>query len=472
MSATQSLRTFRVAAWLVIALACAWEFKVTLKNAWASPKDPAASKERISDFAAYYSAGTLALRGQDIYDSSILGNGRRPYIYPPTFAIFPMMPLALLPQNAALIVFVLINYALLFGLCWLLRDALWRLSGAAPNGGKSAAAPAWRQFLLEPAIGVMLAVIVCFRFFDDNNRQVNSNLYVAFALVLAMWWMLRRKARFDFAAGLSIALATAIKVTPGLFGLYLLWSWRPWAMLGGAVGLVVFLVLVPSARYGFTDGIGLLKKYENHVVAAETGENAENDPIGVPGGHEKKQLEGGISLRGTLMRYLTPLKMTLQYSKDEVRDTYINILNLDSGTARKIAHGLEFLFLALTIALTVRAYARHDPGAVALSWGLVTMTMLLIAPLTRKAHLCAAMLPIAAMIALMQQGRIRGWARRLCIAALVYTCLEGAIFSVEFIGKWNADRIQLAGGLWYLLGLYAANACALVSIRASVTQCH
>ena len=119
------VRQLRLFAWLIIALLVAWQFKVSVKNAWITGD----SREKISDFTAFYAAGDLALKGKDIYDFRNSGISRRPYLYPPTFAIFPMLPLALLPQNAALVVFTLINFALVFGTLWLLKDALWRFRG-------------------------------------------------------------------------------------------------------------------------------------------------------------------------------------------------------------------------------------------------------------------------------------------------------------------------------------------------------
>ena len=43
-----------------------------------------------------------------------------------------------------------------------------------------------------------------------------------------------------------IELEAAIKLTPGLFGIYFLWARRGWSMLGGALGLALFLVVVPG----------------------------------------------------------------------------------------------------------------------------------------------------------------------------------------------------------------------------------
>jgi hypothetical protein len=301
-----------------------------------------------------------------------------------------MLPLALLSQNAALVVFELLNYALLFGTMWLLREVLWRERGNSDPPVVQGDSP-WRRFLLEPNTGLMLAAIVCFRFIQSNMRHVNANMYVAFALALGLYWIQRNgKPLVKFAGGAAIAWATAIKVTPALFGLYLLWTRRVWGMVGGAVGLVFFLFLLPAMRFGVADTVKMLENYKSHISAAETGEGSDEDPIGHPGGAEQKQLEGGMSVRGTWMRYLTPKAMQFEWAKDDIRFYYINFVDLPESTARAICHVGEALILLLTIALTARHFARTDPGALALSWGLVALTMVLISPLTRKAHLCVA----------------------------------------------------------------------------------
>ena len=367
-----------------------------------------------------------------------------------------MMPLALLSHNAALIVFMFINYVLLFGLFWLLRDALWR---RVPQTSPPAIyGSAWQRWLRHPDTGMMLAGAVCFRFVHSNMRHGNSNLYVAFSLTLALWWMLQnRKPLREFSSGVAIALATAIKVAPGLFGLYLLWTWRKWGMLGGALGLVFFLLLVPALPMGFSQAIARLTEYKAHIFSATTGEDAEDDPIGHEGGADQKQLVGGISLAGTLTRYLSPTPMRFVFKDKTERLYYANIVDWPETTVRRICQVFEFLLLGMTVFLTARKVARSDPAGIALSWGLIATAMLLISPLTRKAHLCALLIPAAVAIALMQQDRIRGFARTFCIAALAATCLQGVVFSVNFIGKLNSDWLQMLGiGFWMLLAVYLA----------------
>src|SRR5690349_186674 len=63
------------------------------------------AKKRGCDFTAFYSAGELARKGENIYDFKLSSTPRRPFNYPPFFALIPMAPLSLLPHDGAHAVF-------------------------------------------------------------------------------------------------------------------------------------------------------------------------------------------------------------------------------------------------------------------------------------------------------------------------------------------------------------------------------
>src|SRR5262249_27468918 len=82
----------------------------------------------------------------------------------------------------------------------------------------------------------------------------NVNLFILF-LVLAFLYAFHRGR--DFLSGNILGLAIACKVTPALFLPYFLWK-RAWTdTLGCAVGLVLFLLVVPGLRLGVKSDLGL-----------------------------------------------------------------------------------------------------------------------------------------------------------------------------------------------------------------------
>ena len=85
------------------------------------------------DFVHFFEAARAMVRGQDIYSS-----GRGGYIYPPLLA-FLYTPLAGLPQNAAAVVLLFCNTALLLGSVFLAVREFARRFGLRIDGWKTAA---------------------------------------------------------------------------------------------------------------------------------------------------------------------------------------------------------------------------------------------------------------------------------------------------------------------------------------------
>ncbi len=91
----------------------------------------------------------------------------------------------------------------------------------------------------------------------------NVNLFILFLVIASLYSFHRRR---DVTSGVFLALAIACKVTPALFVPYFLWK-RSWKVLGGcALGLVLFLWLVPGAFLGFGHNAGLLHSWIERMV--------------------------------------------------------------------------------------------------------------------------------------------------------------------------------------------------------------
>ncbi len=419
-------------------------------------------KHRGTDFTAFYSAGELARTGKNIFDYKASSTNYRPYLYPPLFAVFPMAPLSLLSHNLALGVFYALNVGLLLASLWMLRKMLW------PDPQSPPETRLWRR----PEVGLLLAVLVCGRFLDSNMVLGQANVIILFLLTLSLYWLNQRK---EFIGGLGVALATTFKITPGLFGLYFLWSLRRWAMTGGALGLVVFLLIAPALLLGFSKNMEYLNTFYRAVSKsapkstteqsdestqpgtplaqgergeAQTGRNAQS--VGWQNRAWKKDTPArgvGISLSGTFTKLLSPV-VALDAQKDRT-DRTVNILNFTPGQAKKIALALG---LVLLIATALRTYPRwtQQPGFnLALSWGLVAQTMLLLSPLTRKAHCVVLLIPAAALIALLQQDQLHGAAKKFAWVGVLVLGATGTLTSKDVIGS-NASEMAHAMGVFTL----------------------
>lgn len=460
----------RVAVWIVLLLALAANGVRCVQHGWyespeAGDTDAHTRKDRGTDFTAYYSAGELARQGRNIYDFRNSSTPFRPYIYPPMFAIFPMIPLALLPHNAALAIYYALNAGLLVLACVMLMRLFW------PRG--ETAGGFWRS----PEAGLAVAMLVCGRFLDENLKLGQANLIILFLVAAGLYLLARAR---PVGGGLAVALATVYKLTPGLFGLYLLWSRRGWAMVGGALGLALFLGVIPSAVLGVRENAAYLQAFaDKHArrMAPSNDEDAddageEEDParadaivIGWGDAARNRRDRGeGVSFTGTFKKLAVP-----ERTKDDPPLTAAETRErAEKARAAKLAaYACSALLLLLTVVLTWPRWAGAGALPMALSWGLVAVTALLIAPLTRKAHMATILIPAFALTALLlkpdaggPRARKAAWIGLLALGATATLTSQGAIG--KDAATWCANHGVLT---WAMLAFYAATAVALWSLR-------
>ena len=209
----------------------------------------------LFDLTVYRGGVRWWLDGRPLYDYH-KPHSRYGFTYPP-FAVVLMTPLAVVPQAVAAVVVVGGSAALVTaGVGWLVAPVA-RRAGWTPWFAVCLTVPV--AFLLEPIRETL------------GFGQVN--VLIA-ALVLVDLIGLRRGRRW---AGVGIGLATAVKLTPGIFVLYLLLT-RRWRAAGtaAATSLAVTLaaaVIAPgsSRRYWGsavwdTDRVGSLENANDHSM--------------------------------------------------------------------------------------------------------------------------------------------------------------------------------------------------------------
>jgi alpha-1,2-mannosyltransferase len=207
------------------------------------------------DLRVYRGAVASWLDGQPLYDYTY---GRSPYGFTyPTFAALLVLPMALLPYPVVAGVHVLLNAVVLVGLAWWLVTPLARRHGWSLPWAWLFALPL--LFVLEPVRETL------------GFGQVNLLLV---ALVLADVAAMRRGSRW---AGVGIGLAAAVKLTPGLFVVWLLLT-RRWRAAGVAVGTaagatLLALAVAPATSWRFwtetlwqTERVGALDKTSNQSL--------------------------------------------------------------------------------------------------------------------------------------------------------------------------------------------------------------
>ena len=147
-----------------------------------------------NDFNVYYFASNELIEGRDPYQKS-LGEWT-PYLYPPLLAEL-IIPLALMPLQAAAYLWFLIGAASLIAAGWM--SATLAFKDANENFGR-------RRFIVAA-----LAITVVIRFALDNFDYGQVNTLVA-ALSIAHVFLYERNRKPS--AAIALVLAASIKLTP------------------------------------------------------------------------------------------------------------------------------------------------------------------------------------------------------------------------------------------------------------------
>jgi hypothetical protein len=373
-----------------------------------------------NDFTVFYRAAETVAEGGDPYDPANTGLVRRPFLYPPVFAVL-MVPLTWVGYGAAVIIWYILN-------AWMLVLSVLLCVLIVRDGRERVSAWVW----VIPALMTM-------RVLDSNFQCGQANVPVMFLLFLGLY-MLRRKR--DTWAGVFVSAAAVVKLTPLIFLAYFAYKrlWR--ALAAGIAGVLIFFLVVPSLVLGPGRSLELNAAYASRTVSFATG---------AAGGAGEAP---GQSLFAAGLRYLTPINAA--HHAKEPRS--VNIVSLPRGLALCIIAIAALLLAALTArAARVGMTADRETLRHALEYSAVILLMLLISPVSRKAHFVVMLLPhTAAVYYLMHTARVERWGKTL-LAALVFSFAAFTLSADAFVGK-EMNKTLLAYTVFFFgaLALWAA----------------
>jgi hypothetical protein len=346
------------------------------------------------------------------------------YPNPPIMAIL-LWPLAQLPPLAsALCWFYLKAGMVLLALHWVFRVVE-------------------RHALQFPPWAKVLTTLLSLRPIIGDLSHGNVNLFILFLIVAALFAYQRGR---DLTAGIVLALAMCCKVTPALFLPYLLWkrAWR--ALMGCAVGLILFLVLVPSVLLGPQQNARDLQSWGEHMVIPYVRDGA------VTSKHNNQ------SLPGLIYRLTTDSPSFIAYTGEKyVPEQYDNLVSLSPEIANWIVKGCMILF-AIAVILTCRTATRSREGwRPAAEFSIVLLGMLLFSERTWKQHCVTLTLPFAVLCYCLATDQNRPLVRGYLIGTLVLVALLMATTSTELFKLSSAKMAQVYGAyVWCYLLLAAA----------------
>jgi hypothetical protein len=344
--------------------------------------------------------------GDDIY---------KEFVYPNP----PIMALVLKPLAEIEPAFVgaLIWYYLKVGMSLASLYWLFRLVQ-----GTGAVFPPWAK---------VLVVLLSLRPIMGDLIHGNVNLFILFLVMAALYAFHRgRSAR----GGLYLALAIACKVTPALFVPYLVWK-RAWKALAGcAVGLVLFLWVVPSCYFGWEKNQELLTSWTRQMIV----------PFLVHG--EVTSSHENQSLPGVAQRLLTHSPSFVDYDPEPPHaprpQRYDNLLDLPSAAAGWLVKAAQLIFVGLVVWRCRTPLAARAGWRLAAEFGVVVLGMLLFSERTWKHHCVTLMVPFAVLCYYLSAGRPRGWLRAYVIGTLAAVALLMA--STSSLSSERGSVSQLA----------------------------
>ncbi|MBL8798651.1 MAG: DUF2029 domain-containing protein [Planctomycetia bacterium] len=382
------------------------------------------ASEQASAFVRWHNQIQNLLADADIYLEHNFPN-------PPMMALL-LYPLTIVPPVVGALCWYFLKVGMgLLAVAWCLRLV------AGPRAGSL---PAW-------ALGLVL--LLALRPFLGDLSHGNVNLFILF-LVTATLYAYHQ--RWDFSAGLVLALAVACKVTPILFLPYFLWK-RAWTLLAGSlVGLLLFLIAIPGACLGLERNVQLLHSWTEQMVR----------PF-VTSGQVLYTEHNNQSLPATVLRLTTASPSFSEWVVDRREPTqYHNVLELPPAAARWLIKACFALYGAVVL-LTCRTERNTaEPWRLAAEFSLVMLGMLLFSERTWKHHCVLLLLPCAVLVCRLASEALDAVQRRIIVSVLVVSIAlisststgllpNAAAKLAQVYGAYVWANLLLAGALAWLL---------------------
>jgi hypothetical protein len=345
------------------------------------------------------------------------------YAYPPAMAMLAV-PLANLPDHWSMIGWYAVN---VWATCVTFACA-WQLVGGPPLVGFS-----WKWHAVF-WIGVLLSL----RFLVAPLENHQTDMVIAALVMIGACRCWRGN---GLGAGVSWGIAAAMKCTPLLFGLYLLWRgrWRP-AIVMGAVALG--LNLLPDLLWPQPNGGSYLADW-SRTFLARVGQDA-------PGAWFSDVLLNQ-SLAGMVNRLAT---FGVPWSASEFVDRAATAPAWPPLVMRGLVCGTGLALLGLSVFHWGRIgrqpapVYRYEAGPlpwhrlhVGLDVAMIVCLMLLLSPMSSKAHYAVLVLPSLFVARRVVESPTRGW--MILLGAMAIT---GPLTAKGLLGKSLGD-LTLAWGM-------------------------
>ncbi len=357
-------------------------------------------------------------RGVNIWD-------RYYFPYPPILPL-TIYPLMLLPAVAVALTW----YAIKAGMVTWSALALEKMAR-----GRAGRLTPWASALI---------LLLSLRPILSDLQHGNINLLILFLVVAALrLWQSGR----DISAGTVLALSIAYKVTPALFVVYFAYK-RSWKLVGATmVGLVLFLLVVPSAILGPAFNWQCLMEWRHNIISPFV----EGEVI--PSVQEVNQ-----SMAGVMTRALTTPKIDGEHSNGNIKASlaHLSLADWDPEAVALLVKGLALAFVAVLAALCRTRTSRRDDPRLLGEFSLVVLTMLFVSERSWKHHYVTLLLPYTFLVYQAVAAPVSRWVRVVLGASLALSALLMATTSSDvgkLLGGEDGHEVALYYGMFFWAGV-------------------
>jgi hypothetical protein len=273
---------------------------------------------------------------------------------------------------------------------------------------------------------------------DSELGNGQANHWVLLGLAACAWLLARGRPALG---GAALSLAIVAKVTPLLLAVYLVGR-REWRALAGLLaGLAVAGALLPALALGPRAAADANLSWARAVVGPVLWKADSGRPD-----RDRPGREHGISLRALAHRHLT----WSQAASHVDEPVFVNSVAWSRRSAERVYQAVSLLAVVLAM-LALGPHPPRDARRRLLEVGVVAATMVLIAPLSRKAHFVVLLLPFVYGVA--QCLRQNGKPPKAALAWVLPPALVFIATSPGVIGK-QAAALALAWGAYTAAALW------------------
>lgn len=360
------------------------------------------------------------------------------YAFPtPPIMGLVLYPFALLPGRWGMAAWFGFKSGLVVAMVWWLARMIREFHGRVP---------AWL---------VPLGVILGARPVIGDLLHGNVNLWILF---LVLGGLVAYRSGRDAWAGLSLGLAAACKLTPGLVIVYFAWkrAWR--TVLASLAALVLWLFLVPGAVLGFGHSIDLVASWHRRMVA----------PFVAEGQVDTEQVNQ--SLPALLHRMMTP---SMAIKPDDGRPILqANVTTVSPSAVNALVAG-AWVAVLVGLAWTCRTPegSRREPR-IAHELMLVLFATLILSERSWKHHFVVFLPSYVLLVVEAWRALARGeqGIARVIVGAIIFSTLALALTSKDLarplLGPDGSKWMQVYGAyLWATAALAVAHGLVLARRR-------